>query len=98
MRQRTDDTQKLLNADEAKQDHDVHWLLMVGAGGYAWQLHGVLVGIMVVVLLLVAITASSILIMCISGNLRLIRVSRWGWLIAAYVLVAVSGTSFGSVS
>lgn len=97
-RQPTDDAGELLNVDKAKQDHDVHWLLMIGAGGYAWQLHGVLVGITVLVLLLVAIAVSNILIMSSSGSLRLIRLSRWGWLIAAYVLVAISGASFGSVS
>lgn len=94
----TDHAERFVSATAIKQDRDLHRLLVLGAGAYAWQLHSFLGGIAVIVLLLLGIAVSNLLILYFSGNLRLLRVSRWGLLIAAYLLVGISGASGGSVS
>lgn len=93
----TENVRDSLDADRVAQDHYLHWALVIGAGAYAWQVHGFFDGIAVLLLLLLVIGVSNLLIMFFSGSLRLIRLSRWSWLGAAYVLVAISGASGGSV-
>jgi hypothetical protein len=80
-------------SSSADRDHYVHLLLMIGAGLYGWQLHGLMFGIGTILALWVIIAISNHVILLTSGNLAWIRLNRWGWLVVAYIAVGLSGAS-----
>ncbi|MBP7135060.1 MAG: hypothetical protein KBA57_01730 [Sphingomonadaceae bacterium] len=75
----------------------MHLLLMLGAGLYAWQLHGLMIGLGTILALWVIITISNYAILLTSGSFAWIRLNRWGWVIVAYIAVALSGASVSHV-
>jgi hypothetical protein len=76
--------------------HYLHIGLVLLAAGYAWQVHSVWVGFAVLIGLFIVIGASNIIIMALAPDSSdvyrwWLRISRWDWLVVAFVGIGVSG-------
>lgn len=82
-------------ADGVRRDHYLHWAALVGAGAFAWQVHGLLAGITAVVSQIIVISVLNMWLLA-SGRSHLVNRNRWLWVIATYLIVALSGASGGT--
>lgn len=73
-------------------DHYAHWFILLCCAGYAWQIHGFLIGVAVLVATLAAIIVSNFALLAATGSFKVLKFNRWLWLCLAIVAVAISGT------
>jgi hypothetical protein len=85
------------SGQRVRDDHYLHWGAMILAAAYMWQVKGALMAIGLLVLLIIAITLSNLAILSRSASMKAIRWSRWGWVIAAFIVTAAIGTEVGNV-
>lgn len=79
----------------------VHKLGIVALAAYAWQLHGWLPSVAVLILLPITIIGANIAIMAVASEKNMmgaLRFSRWGLLIAAGTILAISGASINEIN
>lgn len=80
---------------EIRHDHYLHWVALVAAAAYAWQVHGWSTGLIVLFGTIAIIVATNVLVLALSGS-RFLRLNRWAWVILAFVGIALSGASVGT--
>lgn len=85
-------------ADRVREDHALHWLALLAVAGYALYLHGVLIGLAVLVGLLIVISVANMILLTTTGSLRAVRFNRWGWIMLAAAALAVWGAEISTVS
>lgn len=81
----------------AKDDHYLHWAAMIAVTAYMWQLQGPIAAIALLIGLIIAISLTNIIILARFAGFSAVRWSRWGWVIAAFILIAISNAEIGSV-
>jgi len=84
-------------AENVAADHYLHWLAMLGAAAYAWQLHNLFLGVAVLIGLVVVISVTNVLLLSLFQSFAVVRANRWAWVILAYAALAWSGASIGRV-
>jgi len=79
-------------SDSVRQDHYAHWFFLIGAAGYGWQLHGIWIGLAVLVVVYAGIAISNLVLMTkVSDPFKFLRINRWAWVIAAWIVLFISG-------
>lgn len=71
-----------------RAEHLLHWLLTLGAGGYAWQLVGPWAAAGVLIGLILLISSTNMILLAQFGSLRAVRLNRWIWVILTYLGLA----------
>jgi hypothetical protein len=71
-----------------RAEHLLHWLLTLGAGGYAWQLVGLWAAAGVLIGLILLISCTNTLLLAQFGSLHVVRLNRWIWVILTYLGLA----------
>lgn len=83
-------------ASRVRRDYG-HWFALIAVALYAWQLHGFWIGLLLLVGLIAVIAVTNMILLVRFGNFRALLINRWFWVAAAFVTVAMSGASIGSV-
>lgn len=78
---------------DIRSDHYVHRLFHLLLAVYAWQVHGLWVAAAITIVVGVLIAITNLFIVAKDIDWKWIRRSRWGWLIAGYLAVMLSGTT-----
>ncbi len=81
-------------------DHYLHKLAFLAVGLYAWQLHGWLLGLSVVVGLFVVIPSTNLAVMAVASEksvLQLVRINRWFWIVCTAMVLALSAATIENV-
>jgi hypothetical protein len=81
---------------DVSADHYLHWAALLACAGYAWQLHGIAIGITALIGTVLVIAATNLVLMSMTGNLKITRINRWLWVILLLVVLLASGAQFGS--
>jgi len=71
-----------------RAEHLLHWLLTLGAAGYAWQLVGLWVAAGGLIGLILLISSTNMILFAQFGSLRAVRLNRWIWVILTYLGLA----------
>jgi hypothetical protein len=71
-----------------RAEHLLHWLLTLGAAGYAWQLVALWAAAGVLIGLILVISGTNMILLARFGSLRAVRLNRWIWVILTYLGLA----------
>ena len=80
-------------AKRVADDHALHRLTHIAVSIWAGSVWGWLWGFAVFAGLFLAIAASNLALLALTGNLRLVRVNRWAWLWMALAVIVLSSAS-----
>lgn len=84
-------------SSHVRDDHHLHWAAMIALSAYMWQLQGPLAAVAVFIGLIIAITVTNHIALARFASLKSTRWSRWGWVMAAFVLIIACNAQIGSV-
>lgn len=93
--------------EKVRNDHYLHNGFLFLLFLYAWQVHGFIIALLIIVAIFATvITTNSVIMNRWTRNstndedgdtvFRRLKWNRWGWIIAGYVFVALSGAEFSA--
>lgn len=83
--------------ERVRRDHYLHWFVTISIALYAWQLHGLLTAIVLLIGLMIVISVTNTFLIMRGGSFRAIRINRWAWVWITLIAVILSGASHGTV-
>ena len=81
--------------EKVREDHYLHRLCLIGVSFWGAQIWGWLWGLLLFVGIISAISVGNIAILATTGNLKIIRVNRWTWIVVGLVLIIATTASIG---
>jgi hypothetical protein len=76
-------------AERVRQDHAAHRMALLAISGWAWSIFDWAIALVTFAATILAILLTNRIILLLSGSLAAIKVSRWGWVAVAFVVVTV---------
>jgi hypothetical protein len=84
-------------SDRVRRDHYWHWIATISVALYAWQLHGLGFGLLVLIGLIGAISITNAILIIRGSSFKAIRVNRWVWVAVALIALVLSGASHETI-
>ena len=81
-----------------RDDHYLHWFVLLSVALWAGTVFDWYVGVATLIALIIVISLTNSLIMAVGGDLRCTKLSRWGWLVVAAIMIGLTATEPSWVS
>lgn len=85
-------------AKHIRDDHYLHWLALLVIAWWAGSVFGWLLGLATLAGVYLAIVLTNAVVMSAGGSFSYLKLSRWGWLAVAVIIIVLAGAETGSVA